>query len=215
MSAASKGKLTAQLYLVRHGDTDLNSTSGNPERFRAWADIPLNEKGIGSAHEAGQFLANKGIKHIFASDLTRNLQTAHVISQYTGAEVTPVHGLRPWNLGAYTGQLVEPNKGTLEAYMKTPQVPLPGGESFQTFQQRWHSTLQHLTMFSSQHGPVAVVTHTRNLNDLKARVKGQTDHYKSEQPPGGIVRMDVRGGKIKLVDEDQQEGMKDETKYQE
>lgn len=200
----------AKLYIVRHGDTDLNSTSGNPERFRAWADIPLNDKGIESAHQAGQFLANKGIKHIFASDLHRNLQTAHIIGQHTGAGITPVRGLRPWNLGEFTGQPVEPNIKTVQKYQdKSPDTPLPGGESFNTFRQRWHETLQHMVHFSMQHGPIALVTHTRNLNELKARVEGRKTEIKSEQPPGGIVRMDIQGGRVKLTDEDANEGMKD------
>jgi len=209
--------LEAQLYIVRHGDTDLNSTSGGTERFRAWGDPPLNEKGFESAHQAGQFLADKNIGHIFHSDLTRNAQTAAVLHAYTGAPTTPVHGLRPWNLGDLTGQPVEPNLDQVQEYQeKTPDKPLPNGESFNTFRDRWHQTLHTLTNFSKQQKqPIALVTHTRNLNELKHSINNEKMKVKSMQPPGGIVRMDVANGRVKLIDEDTKEGLADEHKPQE
>lgn len=211
------GKPNARLYLVRHGDTDLNSTSEGPERFRAWGDPPLNEKGFQSAHEAGAFLQDKGISHIFHSDLTRNTQTAQVIHAYTGAPMTPVRGLRPWNLGDLTGQPVEPNLKMVQEYQEnTPSKPLPNGESFRDFQTRWHTTLHSLIQYSAdQQKPIALVTHTRNLNELKHQVQGKKMEVKSMQPPGGIVRMDIHNGRVKLYDEDTKEGLQDEHKPQE
>lgn len=212
-SGAYPSDTNARLYIVRHGDTDLNDTnSDEPERFRAWGDPPLNDKGFDSAHEAGQFLANKGIEHIFHTDLIRGAQTAQVIHAHTGAPVSPVHGLRPWNIGKFTGQEVKPNEDEVQSYQtKTPDTPVPGGESFHDFQQRWHQTLHQLVQYSNEkQAPIAVVTHTRNLNDLKDTLKGNKPGMKSQQPPGGIARFDVRHGKMSIHDEDAQEGMKDE-----
>lgn len=215
--SADKTPVSARLYIVRHGDTNLNSTAGGEERFRAWGDPPLNEKGFQSAHLAGEFLADKGISHIFHSDLTRNAQTAAVLHAYTGAPTTPTRGLRPWNLGDLTGQPVEPNLKQVQEYQdKTPDKPLPNGESFHQFQQRWHSTLHTLTLVAQHTGkPIALVTHTRNLNDLKHEVNGEKLEVKSMQPPGGIVRMDVVGNRVRLYDEDTREGLRDEHKPQE
>lgn len=216
-SQGSGEDLNAQIYFVRHGDTDLNTGSAQTERFRGWGNPPLNEKGMNSAHEAGAFLQDKGIAHIFHTDLTRGEQTAQIIHAHTGADTTPVHGLRPWNMGNLTGQPVEPNIKMVEEYQnKKPDEPLPGGESFHQFQDRWHQTLHTLVHTSANaQRPIAAVTHTRNLNDLKHTVEGKPMETKSMQPPGGIIRMDVRNGKISLHDEDTQEGMKDETKKQE
>lgn len=206
--------VNARLYLVRHGDTNLNSTSGGPERFRAWGDPPLNDKGFESAHAAGAFLEDKGIAHIFHSDLTRNEQTAQVIHAYTGAPVTPLRGLRPWNVGDLTGQPVEPNEKMVQEYQtKKPDQPLPGGESYHQFQSRWHETLSHMVHLSSQlQQPLALVTHTRNLNDLKHTISGTPMKVGSMQPPGGVVRMDVHQGHVSLHDEDLKEGLQDEHK---
>jgi len=202
---------TARIYLVRHGDTNQNSGSGGEERFRAWGDPPLNEKGMAVAHRAGQFLANKNIAHIFASDLGRTEHTAQIISQYTGADVTPVRGLRPWNLGDFTGQPVEPNKSTVEEYQKHPNEPLPGGESYNSFLNRWKQAFQQAVHTSHKLGrPIALVTHTRNINALEFDVKGLPTKVDSMLPPGGILRADIHNGKIKLKDLDPEEGMKDE-----
>lgn len=210
--------LEAQVYFVRHGDTDLNSTSGEPERFRAWGNPPLNEKGFESAHDAGTFLADKHISHIFHTDLTRGAQTAEVLRAHTGAELTPVHGLRPWNMGDLTGKPVDQSNLKMVAKYQdeTPDKALPGGESFHDFQSRWHTTLSALVDHSKQaKQPIAVVTHTRNLNDLKHTVTGQKMELKSMQPPGGIVRMDVGEGRVHLADEDTKEGLRDDHKPQE
>lgn len=198
-------QVNARLYIVRHGETNFNTSE--QERFRGWGDPPLNEKGFQSAHEAGHFLADKGITHIFHSDLTRTTQTAHVIHAYTGADMTPVHGLRPWNLGELTGQPVEPHLPMVQEYQKKhPDKPLPDGESYNDFQSRWHSTLHALTHFSAVHqAPVALVTHTRNLNDLKSQVSGKPVEVKSMTPPGGVTRMDVHSGHVKLHDEQLEE----------
>jgi len=131
--------------------------------------------------------------------------------------MTPVRGLRPWNLGDLTGQPVEPNLETVKSYQdKTPTKPLPNGESFRDFQSRWHTTLHTLVNYSAHHQQtIALVTHTRNLNELKSQVEGKPMQVKSEQPPGGVLRMDVSHGRVKLHNEDTAEGMKDEHKPQE
>jgi 2,3-bisphosphoglycerate-dependent phosphoglycerate mutase len=207
-------KPNARVYIVRHGNTDLNSGGSEPEKFRAWGDPPLNEKGFQSAHEAGAFLADKGIGHIFATDLTRTQQTAQVLHAHTGAPVTPVHGLRPWNLGNFTGQDVKQNEKEVETYQKNPDQVIPGGESYNTFLHRWNTTLQTMIKYSEHNQqPIALVTHTRNLNALKVAVSGKKNTpIHSMTSPGGIVRLDMLGGKIHLKDESMAEGVPDEHK---
>lgn len=212
--ANSKAPINARVYLVRHGDTNLNSGSAQQERFRAWSDPPLNDKGHESAQTAAHFLSDKQIGHIFASDLTRTMQTAQAVHSTTGAPITPMHGLRPWNLGEFTGQPVEPNEKEVQSYQDHPEKPIPGGESYNTFLARNNTTLHHIAMFSAQHQmPVAAVLHTRNINAVKGQLKGlSTIPIASMTSPGGIVRMDIRGGKVHLIDEAVPEGKPDEHK---
>lgn len=202
---------TAQMYLIRHGSTSMNSNEAEPERFRAWSNPPLNEDGIRDAHQAGQFMQDKGIKHIFASDLDRAMHTGEIVGQYTGAAVTPVHGLRPWNIGEYTGTPVEQNIKTLVKYQtQHPNEKVPGGESYNEFLTRWKSTFTHLLHISAQHGPIGVVTHTRNINALENEQRGLPPGEKSSLSTGGIMRVDMLGGKLKLTDLDPSRGKPDD-----
>jgi len=175
-----------RLYIVRHGETNSNSGSGpdKGEKFRGWANIPLNDEGIDSAHQAGTKLENSGITHIFASDLDRTQHTAQIISQYTGAQVIPTHGLRPWNVGNLSGQPVEGNTETFKHYHDNPTEQIPGGETYNDFYQRWKTTLGHLMDHTAQTGhPAAIVTHTRNINSLQNILSGG----KAKIPAKGIV----------------------------
>ena len=64
----------ADIYLMRHGQTQLNVE----HRFQGRADIPLNEKGLRQAAEAGRALRAAGIvpDRIYTSPLRRAMQTA-------------------------------------------------------------------------------------------------------------------------------------------
>lgn len=204
--------INATIFLTRHGHTNLNTGTANQERFRAWSDPPLNEEGHQDAQKAGNFLADKGIAHIFASDLGRTMETAHAIHQSTGAPITPMHGLRPWNIGKFTGELVEPNKKEVQHYQDNPNETVPGGESYNTFLQRNNTTLHHIAMFADHIGqPVVAVAHTRNVNAVKGQVKGlKSIPMDSMTGPGGIVRMGIHNNKVHLTDMDPEEGIKNE-----
>jgi len=168
------------------------------ERYRGWSNPPLNEAGVADAHAAGRFLADKGIRHIISSDLGRAMDTANIIGQYTHAEVVPVHDMRTWNVGQFTGMRVADVKSQVDAF-KNSGHPIPGGESYPAFQQRWHGAVQKLVGHSkASSDPIAVVTHSANIQDLGAK----------EPPPGGIVRMDIHGGKASFKNFDLQEGLK-------
>jgi 2,3-bisphosphoglycerate-dependent phosphoglycerate mutase len=69
-----------KLVLVRHGQSQWNLEN----RFTGWVDVPLSEKGIQEAHQAGQSL--KGLKFDFAftSLLKRAQNTLKIILEEIG-----------------------------------------------------------------------------------------------------------------------------------
>ena len=191
-------KIDSQIYLVRHGETSMNDPED--ERYRGWSNPPLNETGIADAHAAGRFLADKGIQHIISSDLGRTMDTANIISQYTHAEVVPVHDMRTWNVGQFTGMRVSDAKPQVEAFKNSGHA-IPGGESYPAFQARWRGAIQKLVGHSKSSGaPVAVVTHSANIQDLGAK----------EPPPGGVVRMDIHKGQATFKSLNLKEGLPDD-----
>ena len=56
--------MTFTLYMVRHGQTILNSYN----RLQGWCDSPLTEKGTNDAHSAGKHLKNIHFDAAYSSD---------------------------------------------------------------------------------------------------------------------------------------------------
>lgn len=63
------------VYLIRHGETDLN----RQKRLQGQTDIPLNEYGRHLAEITGQALAEVRFDSVFSSPLNRAVETAKMI----------------------------------------------------------------------------------------------------------------------------------------
>ena len=64
------------IYIIRHGQTELN----NRQVLQGRSDWPLNEKGIEQAQTAAKLLCGVSFSSVYASPLTRALQTARIIA---------------------------------------------------------------------------------------------------------------------------------------
>ena len=66
------------LYIIRHGQTELNSKHALQGR----SDHPLNDTGKEQARETSKALENLGIRfdHVYTSPLIRAIQTAEIIA---------------------------------------------------------------------------------------------------------------------------------------
>lgn len=160
------------LYLVRHGNTDLNNPSS--EAIRGWSDIPINADGREVAEQAAKELLHAGITHIVASDLQRTMLTAQIIADRLSVRVVPSNSLRPWNLGQFNGKPVKDIIADLNHYQEFPDLVVPGGESYNDFYQRWSMGLRQMLNWSLKHpgSPVLAVTHSRNLLSLPSIIEG-------------------------------------------
>lgn len=165
-----------RIILVRHADTPLNSG----DRIRGWWDIPLDQKGLRESSEVGQDLADHEqregpIQILFSSDLTRALQTAHKIVQQLQHKppIRQESGLRPWNVGQYTGQPIAKVKGELVDLVKQKTDPAPGGESYAQFLQRFVQTFTAIAQYTrDSQATVCVVTHSRDCRAARALLDG-------------------------------------------
>jgi uncharacterized phosphatase len=68
------------LYLVRHGETDWNAQ----RRIQGSTDIPLNATGRMQAQTTGELLARRSWDGIYASPLSRAVETASIIAALVG-----------------------------------------------------------------------------------------------------------------------------------
>jgi 2,3-bisphosphoglycerate-dependent phosphoglycerate mutase len=78
-----------KLVLLRHGE----STWNKENRFTGWTDVPLSEKGIEEAKEAGRLLAKEGFIFdvAFTSVLKRAIKTLWIALEEMDLMWIPVH----------------------------------------------------------------------------------------------------------------------------
>ncbi|MCD8076528.1 MAG: histidine phosphatase family protein [Lachnospiraceae bacterium] len=143
-----------RLYIIRHGQTEWNSSY----RLQGRTDIPLNESGRELARKTGEALARQGIcfERIYTSPLIRARETAELVSKNSiGTElVTPI--LADWHLqeisfGAMEGERVRDENGVLNVenyiwFFNDPEryIPPEGGESFEALLERTGEFLEIL-----------------------------------------------------------------------
>ena len=89
------------LYIVRHGETVWNTR----DRMQGVKDSPLTDKGKEHAERMGKKLKELDVDFsaLYTSDLGRAYETAALISNSIGIEITSDERLRERNMGVFEG----------------------------------------------------------------------------------------------------------------
>jgi 2,3-bisphosphoglycerate-dependent phosphoglycerate mutase len=116
-----------KLVLLRHGE----STWNKKNRFTGWTDVPLSEKGVAEAREAGRRLRQEGFVFdlAFTSVLERAIQTLQLVLEEMGLERTPV--VRSWRLN-------ERHYGALQGLNKAEMADQHGQEQVKLWRRSYH-----------------------------------------------------------------------------
>ncbi|MCC8100759.1 MAG: histidine phosphatase family protein [Clostridiales bacterium] len=148
-----------RLYIIRHGQTEWNSSY----RLQGRTDIPLNESGRELARKTGEALARQGIRfeRIYTSPLIRARETAELVSKNGGqTELVPpiladLH-LQEISFGAMEGERVRDENGVLNVenyirFFNDPEryIPPEDGESFEALLERTGEFLEILRQEAS------------------------------------------------------------------
>ena len=193
------GPLQGTIFLVRHGETELNTEN----RIRGWSDVDLDEKGAQGVAQTGQLLSNLPISQIVTSDLSRSEQSSHILANHLFVPVEPSRELRPWDLGKYTQMKLSEVSDVMTKHINNPQKKVEGGESFGDFLGRWKSGLQGLVARALQDPSKAVigVTHSRNIEATRYFLDGKKDTLVKANtvPPSGVMALQIRGGRLHEV----------------
>jgi len=91
--------MTTRVFLIRHGATELSSE----DRFAGAVDVLLSDQGRDQARRLGRRLSGEKIAAAFASPMKRTLETARLVVEPHGIEVSPVDGIREIAHGRWEG----------------------------------------------------------------------------------------------------------------
>ena len=150
----------ARIILARHGETEWNKLM----RVQGGkSDIPLNDFGRSQAEKARDFLCKETFDAVYSSPLCRALETARIITQGRGIEITTLPELVEIDAGEYEGiltsELGRRFSQIISELDENAELPAtPGGESISMVQERGWKTMEDI--FAKHNGEtVLVVTH--------------------------------------------------------
>ena len=136
----------ARIILVRHGQTEWNRV----ERFRGQADVPLNATGLAQAQATGRRVAATWRPvAVYASPLSRAVQTAQAIAQHFDLTVQPQADLIDIDYGKWQGlPPAEVNERWPDAFYAWQHAPhtaqIPGGETLAHLRARGMAVVRQL-----------------------------------------------------------------------
>ena len=161
-----------RLIVLRHGF----SLSNAERRYTGQSDIPLSPLGLEQAERVADLLcATEKIDAIYASDLSRAMQTLAPTAARLGLTVIPEAGLRETDVGLWTGrvyeEVCETDKDYMARHRADPDVPCPGGESTRQVYER---VIAAVTRILADHEgeTVALATHAMPARCIAAFAAG-------------------------------------------
>lgn len=183
-----------RMLLLRHGET--RDTAEKRFTDAANADLELNETGLAQARAAAKFLSRiGGIDAVLSSPTRRTRQTADVVAGALGLGVEVVDGWREISFGDWSGhtfaEVRDKWPDALNAWLYSPSVAPPGGESLESCARRVRNARNAvLTTYGGK--TVVVVSH---VTPIKLTVRGVL-----EAPPAAVFKMELRPGSVTEVE---------------
>ncbi len=162
----------SRLFLVRHGETELNSA----ERYWGRSDVKLSAVGIEQAERLRDRLAVEKIDAVYSSNLERALVTAEIIAFSHRLAVTTCAELREVDFGQLEGlnfseiSQLYPEVAKLWAERST-KLKYPGGESLVEFNTRVSKFLSKLDKHAVGE-TILIVAHAGVLRTLVCQLLG-------------------------------------------
>jgi broad specificity phosphatase PhoE len=170
-----------QFAILRHALTAWNEA----KRIQGLADLPLSPAGETQARQWARQLAHQPWGGILTSNLVRARQTARLMNQLLGLEVTVDEGLREQDWGVWSGQTLKQIKDGQKAELRR-QVAAgwdfrpPGGESRQQVLTRCRAAFQRAARkWSGQ--TLLVVAHESVIKCLLNHMAGR--RFVPGEPP--------------------------------
>jgi broad specificity phosphatase PhoE/ribonuclease HI len=184
-----------RIILVRHGETALTAQG----RYSGRGDVPLSEKGEAQAMAAGGRVAGiaREVTAVVTSPLARCVRTAELIAaEVGGADVTVMPDLIECDFGEWEGlTFAEAQEGwpdAMNAWLDSPKVAPPGGESFEAVARRAQAAFGTV-LRSYPSGVVVLVSHVSPIKLILRDALAANDAFLHRLflDAAGVSTMDV------------------------
>jgi broad specificity phosphatase PhoE len=182
-TAGSVLRVETTILLARHGETDWN----RDRRWQGHSDMPLNESGRDQARALADELAGETIDAVYSSDLVRAHETARIVAERSGLDVTVVPDLREVNVGSWEGLSDD------EVRRRFPDAARGGWENGETYEQMGSRVIDALRRIADTHAGqrVLVVAHG---GPLRAALRHCSADHDDSIPNCHVVRLVSREG---------------------
>jgi broad specificity phosphatase PhoE len=189
------------VYLARHGESDWNAAN----RFQGHSDRPLTELGRRQAHALAGLVAGQNVEAIYSSPLARALETARIVADRTGLDVTTRDDLREVDTGSWSGLSRAEVK---ERFPEGFQRWISGGagwEDGESYDEMAARVLAALREIAAEHprGRVLVVSHGGPIRAIQAAANGLDIHeyrrLRTVEPNARLSAVLVENGTITPV----------------
>ena len=169
------------IYLARHGESDWNAAN----RFQGHSDRPLTDHGREQAKALADLVAAESVEAIYASPLSRALETARIVAARTGLAVVADEDLREVDTGSWSGlSRAEVQERYPEGFQRwiTGGAGWEDGESYEEMAER---VLAAVNRIAAAHpgGRVLLVSHGGPIRAIQAAADGMAiNKYRRLRP---------------------------------
>lgn len=162
-----------KLYLVRHGQTDMNKQ----KLYYGWTDCPINETGRKQAETLHQYFKNVPLDKVITSDLKRAIETAEIITKNHNIHLEKRKNFRELNFGVWEGKhhkmLLQEYPNEMKQWGQNwESFCIPEGESFSTFYDRIKKELQYIINSTPEEQNLLLVTHNGVMSAMLCVLTG-------------------------------------------
>lgn len=175
--------MASSVHLVRHGEVE------NPDHV-VYADLQefgLSDVGLAQAADAAEFLAERSISAVYASPLTRAMQTALLIARPHGLEIEVVEDFTEFGLsnrwrGVRWEELEDHFPGEVAAYLEHPWDLPFSPESLDEMAARMKAAIVERRV-DHPDGELVVVSHQDALQAARFALTGQVfSSFRDDKP---------------------------------
>ncbi len=184
-----------RVYLVRHGETLYQGV-----RSARGARFDLTERGVEQTRALAELFRDVEVDRIVASPLARSFDTASLLAEPLGLEVTVDDDLREITAGSYDGKSGHEIFSEVLEFFSSPttgwDTPYLGGETYRQLRIRAQRFLERMIRDSSWTTLVAVA-HGGINNALLSVVLGKDES-------SGLLNVEQDFGCVNAIDHDGQ-----------